>query len=29
LLDGEASKCARTKTPADFDRILKSLIDLS
>lgn len=29
LLAGEASKCARTKTPADFDRILKSLIDLS
>ena len=29
LLAGEASKCARAKTPADFDRILKSLLDLS
>lgn len=29
LLAGEASRCARTKMPEDFDRILKSLIDLS
>lgn len=29
LLAGEASKCARSKTPADFDRILKSLLELS
>lgn len=29
LLAGEASRCARTRTPDDFDRILKSLIDLS
>ena len=29
LLAGEASRCARTRKPEDFDRILKSLIDLS
>lgn len=29
LLAGEASRCARTKMPEDFDRILKSLLDLS
>lgn len=29
LLAGEASKCARSKAPEDFDRILKSLLDLS
>ena len=29
LLAGEASRCARCATPEDFDRVLKSLIDLS
>ncbi len=29
LLAGEASRCARARMPEDFDRILKSLIDLS
>lgn len=29
LLADEASRCARCETPESFDRILKSLIDLS
>lgn len=29
LLSGEASRCARERTPEDFDRILKSLMDIS
>lgn len=29
LLSNEASRCARSRRPDDFDRILKSLVELS
>lgn len=29
LLADEASRCARCRTPEDFDRILKTLVELS
>ncbi len=29
LLASEASRCARCRTPEDFDRILKTLVELS
>ncbi|HSW89602.1 MAG TPA: metal-sensitive transcriptional regulator [Patescibacteria group bacterium] len=29
ILAGEASRCARIKSPEDFDRILKSLLELT
>ncbi len=29
LLADEASRCARCRTPEDFDRVLKTLVELS
>ena len=29
LLAGEASRCARCRTPEDFDRVLKTLVELT
>ena len=29
ILAGEASRCARERNPEDFDRVLKSLLELS
>jgi CsoR family transcriptional regulator, copper-sensing transcriptional repressor len=29
VLTGEASRCARTRTPEDFDRILKTLVEMT
>ncbi|MBP9700477.1 metal-sensitive transcriptional regulator [Candidatus Woesebacteria bacterium] len=29
ILTGEAKKCARSRTPEDFDRVLKTLVEFS